>query len=304
MKKKIHIITASIIFAIILWGSVSLSNDFFASYEIPIKVVNFPQGYTLSTPLPHKISIKVKGQGWKLIGVNLNAEPEYIISSNNDSGRHNINLQNFLSENQWLSSDVEIIDITPDTISFFVERIMSKKVAVEPIIEVEFRPGYSFASNPRIEPDSITIQGPVSSVQKLNSITTEKIALKDLNDFTIQEVSVQHKPGFTFSENNLKLTLDVQKIVDKNFEDITVEVLDVPRDREVLLLPNKVSVGLRGGINILGKANPQDIRLYVNYRDVVLDTLGSIVPKAELPENLRLLYLKPERLRYIIKKFN
>ena len=70
-----------------------------------------------------------------------------------------------------------------------------------------------------------------------------------------------------------------------------------------MLLPNKISVAVKAGIEILGRMDMDNIKAYVNYRDIVLDTLGSIIPQVDLPENTTLEYIKPERLRYIIKNF-
>ncbi len=82
-----------------------------------------------------------------------------------------------------------------------------------------------------------------------------------------------------------------------------VVFLDVPPDRDVILLPNKISCNVRGGIDILGKLEKDQFRAFVFYRDVVLDTLGNVIPHIEHPVNTTLKYIKPERLRYIIKKF-
>jgi hypothetical protein len=35
----------------------------------------------------------------------------------------------------------------------------------------------------------------------------------------------------------------------------------------------------------------------------VIDTLGSVIPRLSYPENTQLIFTKPERLRYVIKKF-
>ena len=121
MKKNLHIIILSVIFSAILWISISLSNDYYATVNVPLKLINFPTGYSTASSLPEDISVKLKGKGWKLLGVNLSAKSDYTISVE-DSGRINVNLYNFLGENQWLSSDIEVIDITPDTLSFVVEK--------------------------------------------------------------------------------------------------------------------------------------------------------------------------------------
>jgi YbbR domain-containing protein len=304
MKKNLHIIIISLLFSFVLWVSISLSNDYYATFDIPVKLVDFAEGYTTGTEIPKTISVKLKGKGWKLIAVNLSSENEYIVPAGNESGRKFVNLFNFLIENQWLSSDVEVIDISPDTLSFFVEKIASKKVAIVPDLDLKFKPGYGLATKINISPDSTIVYGPASIINTMYSVPTEKIELENIDEKINDVVQVKELQGMSYSNSSVSITIDVQKIVDKEVPDIPVEVLDVPADREVVLLPNKISVGIRGGIDILGKVDSKMLRAYTHYRDIVLDTLGSIKPRTEIPENTSLLFTKPERLRYVIKKFN
>jgi YbbR domain-containing protein len=304
VKKNIHIVIISIFFSILLWGSISLSKDYYITVDIPVRVVNFPGGYSSATKLPEKISAKIRGNGWKLVSVNLGSDLEYIVSANNDTGKKYINLFNSLSDNQWLASDMEVLDLNPDTLSIYIEKVSEKKVAIEHNLDLSFKDGYGLASNIIISPDSITLTGPVSLVKKINSIQTEKVKLAGLDAQTIEQVKLENIRGMNYNVNFVTVDLDVQKIVDKNFDNILVSVIDIPGDREVVLLPNRVSIGIRGGINILGKLNEDRIRTYVYYRNVVLDTLGSVKPHIDVPPNTSLIYIKPERLRYIIKKYN
>ena len=109
--------------------------------------------------------------------------------------------------------------------------------------------------------------------------------------------------GFTYNVSSVEVSLDVQQIVDKQFDDISVEVLNIPQGKEVVLLPNKFSINVRGGIEILGRLNKDQFQAHVKYQDLVRDTTGSVTPYIELPNNVTLQYLKPERLRYIIRSF-
>jgi YbbR domain-containing protein len=304
VRKNIHIIIISLFFSFLLWGSISLSKDYYITVDVPLKVINFPDGYSSSTKLPQNISAKIRGNGWKLVAVNLGAETEYVISAGNDTGRKYINLYNSLSENQWLSSDMEVLDLNPDTLSLYIEKVIDKKVKIEPSLNLNYKPGYSLATDVGIYPDSAVVTGPVSYLNEISSVPTQEIRLLDLDSKITEQVSLADLPGLSYNVNNVTVTLDVQKIVDKNFDNLLVSVIDIPGDREVVLLPNRISVGVRGGINILGKLNEEEIKIYVYYRDVVLDTLGSVAPNVEIPANTSLIYTKPERLRYIIKKFN
>lgn len=304
MRKNIHIIIISLFFSFLLWGSISLSKDYYITVDIPVNVINFPQGYSSGTKLSDKISAKIRGKGWKLIAVNLGAESEYIISAGNDTGRKYINLYNSLSENQWLASDMEVLDLSPDTLSLYIEKVREKKVKIEPDLNLGFKPGYGLATDIKIYPDSINVVGPSSYLKNLNSIPTERIEISGLDTRTIEQAILKDLPGMSYDVSNVTVNLDVQKIVDKNFDNLPVSVLDIPSDREVVLLPNRISIGVRGGINILGKLNEDQLKAFVYYRDVVLDTLGNVAPYVEIPRNTSLIYTRPERLRYIIKKYN
>ena len=303
MRKKINIFVAAVLFSFILWGSISLSDDYYSTINVPLQVIDYPEGYISGTVLPEKISLKVRGQGWKLVSTEIGTESDYVVSVNFDSGKKYINLYNNLTLNRWLVSELEVIDIIPDTISLFVEKVVSKKIGVIPDLRLNFKPGYGLASEIKHEPDSINISGPFSLVSSISEIKTTSTSLKDLSEQTEKIIFMPKLPGITFNIDFIKVSIDVQKIVDKEFTDVPVEVMDVPPDKNLLLLPNKIDCNVRGGINILGKLDKEEIKAYVFYDDIVRDTVGSIVPYLELPANTALHFIKPERLRYIIKTY-
>jgi hypothetical protein len=175
---------------------------------------------------------------------------------------------------------------------------------ITPDLNLNFRNGYGLASKIVIKPDSTIVSGPASYVRKLKTIPTESFEFDDLNDNTVEQVPLKNLPGMIYKNKFTSVVLNVQKIVDKNINNLLVKVVDVPRDRNVVLLPNRINIAVRGGIDILGRMDTTRFNAFVNYRDVVLDTLGSVVPHIKMPENISLLYIKPDRLRYIIKKFN
>lgn len=303
MRKKINIFIASVIFAVILWGSISLSDIFYTNVDVKLTLTNFPPGYTTGSDLPEKINLRVKGQGWRLVSINVGPETDFRVSVGADSGKHSLSLYNYLESNRWLLSDVEIISIYPDSIRFFVERIISKKLPVVSGLELEYKPGYGLASPIIFRPDSVVVNGPLSLLRAMNEIQTAKRKLSALDSRTQIEVNLPRKNGFNYNINSIGVTLDVQRIVDRQFENISVEVIDLPQRKDVVLLPNQIGFNVRGGIEILGRLRPEDFRAYIKYQNLVQDTTGSVAPILELPENVTLQYLKPDRLRYVIRSF-
>ena len=303
MNKKIYIFIASVIFAIILWGSISLSDPYYTNIEVKLTLSNFPDGYTTGSSLPEKINLRVRGQGWRLVSINVGPETEFRVSVGGDSGQHHISLYNYLESNRWLLSDVDIINLFPDSLNFFVEKIITKKLPVVSGLDLEFKPGYGLASEIILKPDSVIVKGPLSYLRSKNEIKTSTIPLGILDSRTSTEVNLHKITGFEYSASLVDVVLDVQRIVDKQFENISVDVIDIPTGREVVLLPNKVNINIRGGIEILGKLVPEQFHAYVKYQTLVQDTIGSVVPEIMLPKNVTLQYSKPDRLRYVIRSF-
>lgn len=303
MRKKLNIFIASVIFAVILWGSISLSDIFYTNVDVKLTLTNFPQGYTTGSLLPEKIQLRVKGQGWRLVSINVGPETEFRVSVGGDSGMNNLNLYNYLESNRWLLSDVEIINILPDSIRFFVERIISKKLPVISGLELEYKPGYGLASDIVFKPDSVVVSGPFSILKNMGEIKTTNKTLSPLDSRTETEVNLPSMNGFNYSANLIEVILDVQRIVDKQFENIIVDVIDIPSRKEVVLLPNKIGFNVRGGIEILGKLKPEQFRAFIRYQSLVQDTTGSVIPFLELPKNVTLQFVKPDRLRYVIRAF-
>jgi hypothetical protein len=303
VRKKLYIFIAAVIFAIIFWGSISLSDSYYATIDVALKLVDFPKGYTTGSNLPDNVSIKLKGEGWKLVTLNIGAESEYRVSVESDSGLKYANLYNNLADNRWILSETEVIDIKPDTIAFFVERIVSKIVPVLVDLSLEFKPGYGLASDISVVPDSVIVSGPLSIMKDLKEISTIRKSMFSLDNKKVVNINLPNKTGISYNNNLIEVILDVQRIVDKQFDNIPVDVLDVPQDISVVLLPNTVGCSVRGGVNVLGNLYEDKFKAYLFYLDIVSDTLGSVIPHMELPENTSLLFIKPERVRYIIKTF-
>lgn len=303
MNKKINIVIISLIFSAVLWISISLSNEYYISIKVNLKVIDLPYGYNTGSKLPSNIVIKMKGKGWKLAAESLGGESDFFVSAKYDSGKINLNLYNSLSDNRWLANDIEVINIYPDTLSFRVEKIVSKKIKISPSLKLTLKEGYGLAEPVYLYPESTIVYGPRSVIQNITYIPTEYVSFKNTDSEIKEKLSLTPIQGLSYDDNSAVLYLNIQKIVEMNFSSLPVKIYDIPTDRNIVILPNKITIGVQGGIEFLGKVTPDQFKVSVNYRNIVSDTSGSIVPDIQMPPNLSLIYIKPERLRYIIKKY-
>lgn len=303
MKNRIAIIVSSIIFSILIWGSVTLSEQFFSSMEMEVKVVNQPTGYSCGYINPETISLKVKAKGWQLLSLKLNSDNQFLISADNDSGLKKVDPFNEINENTWISSGITILEISPRNISYNVDRLKFKKVKIKPSSNITFTEGFGLATPIRVYPDSVLVAGPNKILDTLKFVETNIVELSSLDNMTKIITEIKDIRGFQFERKNVELTFDVQRIVEKTFSDIKIVINDIPVDRDIVLIPNTIECSLRGGISILGKLNSDQISASVYYSQIVYDSTGTIQPRVIIPENTQLVFTKPTRLNYIIKKF-
>ena len=305
MKKNLYIIFLSLAFSVILWVSITLSNDYSTNLQLPIKFINLPEGYVTASHSSEKINIKVRGKGWNLLTAKIAAQNDYYVDAGKELKKKQIfDLRSFAAENTWLTSKLQILEITPDTISFSFEKISYAKLKIVPHLQLDFKTGYSLATDVTVIPESIIVSGPIQKVNAMVDVPTELLKISSLSEKTEKIVELKNIPGLNYEVQTASVILNVQRTVEQSFDEINVRVLDIPRDRDVVLLPNKINISLRGGIDVLGKLDKTKISATVDYREVVLDSIGSVTPRLTLPDNTKLVYIKPEKLKYVIKKFN
>lgn len=303
MKKKILPIILITLFSIILWGSVSLSEEYFATIEVPVRVTDIQEGAAIARMSHDKVDISVKGIGWTLAGMSLGPDLEFKVSAKNKTGEQEVYLESVAGQNSWLTSSIQLMEVKPDELAFKIENLASKKVQVIPNIKLNYRPGYGLVSPISVTPDSVTITGPESVVDEIENINTALHEFDDINKSVNANIGLENIPTLSYDNPAVSVEFEVQKIVDKEFEDIPVLVKNVPQFRELRLYPDKVKITLRGGINLLGKMDAKSLEPYVTFKQALSDTLGAIEPVFTAPEYTILIDIKPGKLEYIIKKF-
>lgn len=157
MKKTIIPISFIVLLSIILWGSVSLSGDFITTITVPVQIINSPANYTLGNISNKELSIRLKGKGWELARLELTGNDEFLVSANKKIGKIRANLRNHIEINSWLTSSFQVLDISPATIEYEIDKIITKTVSIKLNSRIEFRNGFGLASNIVLEPSEIEI---------------------------------------------------------------------------------------------------------------------------------------------------
>lgn len=285
-----------------MWVFISLSGEYFYTVKLPVTFSNIPEGFAVSNYSDEEVSISLKGQGWQLAQMTLGSTPEFIVTVDGTSGEHRISLRNALDQNRWLSSAVQINEFSPDEIRYRIEELAEKKVPVVPNAVFNFKEGYGLVADSKVTPESVVVRGPRSIIQNLAEVQTEQKTYSSVDNTKTENVNLESLANIEYDIDRVQLSFDVQKIVDKEFQNVLVEVKSIPPSKNLTVYPERISVILRGGINLLGKLNPDEIKVNINFNQAIRDTLGFLVPNVEVPEFTQLVDTKPNKLEYIIQQ--
>ncbi|MDX9923690.1 MAG: CdaR family protein [Ignavibacteriaceae bacterium] len=303
MSKKIITISFIVFFSLALWVSVSLSNEYYTTITVPIVFTDLPEDYIVGSSSAKEVRIGLKGEGWLLTKLFTGKLPIFEITLNKSSSIKNLSIRNFIENNSWITSRMQVVDINPSQLTIDIDRVFIKKVPIKPRTKLSFNEGYGIASKVFIDPESVSVYGTMSNIRKIDSVETYEKEFKNIDEKVGSSLTLKPIPDVYYKRDNTLVYFDVQKTSDKTFKDVDVEIINVPRGREIVLYPSKISLTFRGGMLNLGKLNKDAIRVYVDYWKAIKDTSGTIEPIVEHPNNIELLNTEPNSLKYIIKEY-
>jgi len=253
--------------AIAFWLVVKLSNHFDHTVDIPLNITMNNQDYILKYPAPDKIRVKFNGRGLDLMRLNFYS-PVYDIDLSDVRQKSTRNLASH-KEYVRFSEDVDIevkSIVTPHEITFEVDRRSERKIELIVKSEVKTSAGFTLVDI-RAEPDSIAVVGPASYVDTLTSLKIVKKEFFDRDKAFLDPHTVERHPRFfsQYQPTEINVNFDIQRLSEKVIENVPVEVINIDMNYEVVPLPAKVSVLVKGGEQILAEAGQEDFRAVIDF---------------------------------------
>lgn len=303
MKKEFFVFIIFAFIAFLLWGAISLSEEYSMKINIPVKV-ELPEGnFAIEGDLPENLEILVKAPGWSLLKIKYFQDSKFILKIKEPIDNFIYRINNITGDLLGFPGDVRILSIQPDVIRLSFNIAIEKKVKIYPRLNFTLKDGYDIVSPIKVEPESIWIKGSRRLLAKIDSLPTELINLQQLSEFVSVETKViDTLPNLLIYEKYpIKVSFDVQQIVDRDFEKIHIDLINVPKNKDVILLPSFIDAKLRGGINILGSLQPDSIKVTVDFQKYSLSS-EEIKPEFNLPYGVKVLDYFPKQFKLIVRK--
>ena len=178
---------------------------------VPIEYLDLQQGLTIIGELPAdaEVSIRAPASTWR--GLSLDDIGLFVDLSSLEAGVHRMDIEGRINLRA-----TQITDVAPGSISVTIEPLATKQVDIRTIVTGE--PGADYAAEePELEQEEITIEGPRSAVDEVESVQVRI----DLNNrqrsidqqFPLIPVNAEGNPveGVELAQDTIRVQLQITK---------------------------------------------------------------------------------------------
>ncbi len=204
IKKNFWLKLFSLIFAVIIWAYVVGGTKRNVVYTAGLAIEHLPKGYAVSSTLPLKIHLKLRGSRVALM--KLNKKIIFKINGYSLLAKKNTIILNSAYLN--LPNGVKIIRISPRIIPIVISRIITRYIKVFPVTAGALPKGYALKSL-EVFPQYVRIKGPKDIVDHLSVITTMKINLNNIDKNKLLTVSLRKPTKLVKILYNKKVNINI-----------------------------------------------------------------------------------------------
>jgi YbbR domain-containing protein len=251
-----------------------------------------PDDLTLMSEVIEQVLMQIKGYKY-LVDPILTRKLEYPIDfSNIQTGTVNVSIDPEIFK---FSKEIEILNISPESLTFQIERIVEKEIPVR--LSVSGTPATSCVlSEIYLKPGIIVFNGPENVIKdkKVTEFYTRELSLDGVHESFSKELPlIMDEDLFSYISKRV-VRVDVtlnEKIETREYKNLRVTGKNTPYRYKIR--PSTVDLTFEGRIKALQELNPETVNVYIDLQGLKPGVYARRV-KIEVPGNVSLTGVRPE----------
>ena len=302
----------------LFWLWRSLKEEYTTGISYSVDYINMPHDKVYINQPINKLKLEIRSDGLTLLqkklqskSIDFDIKAFTINNYNKDSlkvfilTRYALNSLN-AELNRGQAKPLEILSISPDTITFELTPVKTKKVPVvaninlEEYLEIQHK-----VNGPlQIVPDSVRITGPLNVIDSIYMVYTEPIITKVLRDTTLFKTKLAQYNRVNFSVNKVDVTVPIDKFTESSFE-VPVQVKHLPDSFILKTFPSSVRIVYQVTLSYFDKVNADIFFPYVDYNEIESEETSELRLYVEpVPSYIQSIKIQPEKVEILREKIN
>lgn len=305
-NKRINVFFLFLLFAFIILIFTKLSKTYTNTLGFSVVKQEVPQEFIILNDSA-KLNITLKTHGFKWLKYAF-SEPKVTIDFSKDvykkDGVFVWHKSAAYLNNTQFDKEVELLNISPDTLTFTYGINQVKKVPVVVKAQVNFSPGYNSPNPVAVEPDSVVVVGPNILVSAINNIETEARAFNEIRSNLNESVKLKlpkNASDLKFSVNTVNLKVEVEKFTEGTLS-LPITIINKPKNLELKYFPKTVNVRYNVSLSNYDKIRIKDFKVVCDYNKLDKNQtvlVPELVAKPSLVKNAK---INRQRVEFILVK--
>lgn len=294
---------ASFVLSFLFWIMLTLSEKYSSPVTVKLHYINLPDGKTPIVPLEDKVTIFVSNiKGTELLKYLYLTPKEIEVDYRKNINAPSISTARLLRKyNHRFSFSIDEDNISPETLTFELEKVAHKKIPIELIGDLSTARQFEVRQI-KLTPDSLTISGPQSVLDTIRTWQTLAVEHSGISHNLSGSVALRAPTNLfcKLSTNRVDYEVVLEEYTEKDFN-IPIEAINVPANTTVFLYPSSVKLTCLVAMNSYNLFDETYFRVIADFDKHDLSQSTITLKIAEKPADLRNVAISPTVAEFILQ---
>jgi len=262
--------------ALVFWLLLKMSKSFVTKVEFGIEY-SLPPGLVYKVSPPSTITANIRGQGWDLLSNYFKSREPIIAFNLVETESQGINATQFKDKIAQKLPTVEVLDVSEDYVLIDLDPAIEKRLPIRLEHNINFEAGYQLKDSIRLQPDSLTISGPISLLEKLSFWPTVLLSKNELQQGFTQtiEIAPPVDPVLQCNVEKVNVVAEVEQFTEKDLF-VALRIKNAPDSLKIF--PEKIQLSCLVGVSRFNEVVSDSFDLVVDLKGIPLNTANNTVP--------------------------
>ena len=291
----------SLLLAFSIWLIHNLSRDYSGVVSVPVVAESSIEGHSRFSSDAVTAVARCRTSGFNLLRSRFYAERREVRVKIDRADLHSAGGENFFLAGPAKNSYVQQIfgdgtaleAFISDTLMFRFPVENHKKVPVEIVNLLTFRPQYMAAAPIRIDPDSVTVYGEPLHLDNIDRVYTQPLTGGNIHGNIHGMLKLSRISGIRLSEEEVRYSMQVTRFVELR-STVQIKVSGAPAGKHLQVYPSSAEVVYHCVFPLTSDPS-ESVDFFVDYNDFAQSVTGRCIPRpGRLPQGVIDYVITPE----------
>ncbi|TVQ98257.1 MAG: hypothetical protein EA399_10790 [Desulfovibrionales bacterium] len=298
MRSNWQYLVLAFALAVFSWYLVSGREKVDTWIQVPVEMVNMPEGYVVRQGMVNRIDVRVRGPRPMVRTIDMRNAFYPLDLAGLQVGLNQLDFEN---RNLSLSRAIEVVEIVPSRVDLLVDQILTKRVPVQKQLHVELHEDFELRAY-AVNPAEVVLRGPRVMVEPVDEVQTQPVVVEDERPVRMERsAGLVLPPEVESSPSRVTLQLDFGE---KQTEiDLEAKVTALrPTGMKMRLEPPTVQLTLQVPVSVARNAElAEQVRVVAAHLGELPSGQHEVGYRVELPAGVTLIGIEPERIQVTLE---